>query len=204
MDAQAFEQLVKKVTDELLCRLQSTKPTLLIMNMQCKADIKEQLSKKYQLTTCWDPTTVDIIFCGELTFPTMARLAALMPQEDETLYLEQLLAGKPLIILDEINWSDTRKATRYALYQKMQEVRATLERYGVVFMSVADIEAAKFPVHLSKKTPIQPQAKKVLAEVDVKELLSAGTTTIHLPKNTILTALATDYIRQHGMTVVTD
>ncbi|EUJ37806.1 hypothetical protein BTHER_02844 [Brochothrix thermosphacta DSM 20171 = FSL F6-1036] len=40
--------------------------------------------------------------------------------------------------------------------------------------------------------------------MDVKELLSAGTTTIHLPKNTILTALATDYIRQHDMTVVTD
>lgn len=199
MDGLAFETLVKQVTDALMMRLeQEHKPVLLVLETTLTASELTQLNTVFKVTNCCATADADVILCGALLFTRLARIAKLVPQAGEETLCDHLLAGKPLMMMaDPSALMAVRKAARYALYQEVQQITLTLERFGVTFVR-RDACCEELLQHCPKrKLSTAKRPKEVLTEQRVQALVAQGAVEISCSEQTIVTALAHDYLRKN-------
>lgn len=199
MNGPAFEALVTQVTDVLISRLESEdKPVLLVLETTLTPVELARLSAVFRVTSSCETAEAAVILCGMLPLTRLARLANLVPQGGEEALCEHLLAGKPLIMMtNQPALASVRKEARYALYQEVQRINMTLERYGVTFVKHDHCCEAILQQRLKRKLYATGAPKAVLTEQRVQKLVAEGAAVISCPQQTIVTALAHDYIRKN-------
>ncbi|EUJ36991.1 hypothetical protein [Brochothrix campestris] len=199
MNGPVFEALVTQVTDVLMSRLeQQDKPVLLVLEATLNPTELARLSAVFRVTSCCATDEADVILCGLLPLTRLARLAKIVPQAGEETLCEHLLAGKPLIMLtSQTVLASIRKTARYALYQEVQQINVTLERYGVTFVTRNECCEVILQQRLKRKLFSTGAPKAVLTAQRVQALVAEGATEISCSQQTIVTALAHDYLREN-------
>lgn len=189
--------------------------------------IKEHLGSRITFVTTESPypgtllREADFILVPVLTQNTAAKLAyTLADTLASTVIMQGLMLGKP--VLAAMNAADPQDSWRVqknmgksspALSESLRQNLKKIEGYGIQLMHVDQLAmgSQKIMERLAKKTSESQQSQSQVAGGGKKIILDAaaievaasnGLTRIAIPKNAIVTPLARDLARDHGIEIL--
>lgn len=189
--------------------------------------IKEQLGSHITFVTAQSPypgnllREADFLLVPVLTQNTAAKLAyTLADTLASTVIMQGLMLGKP--ILAAMNAADPQDSWRVqknmgksspALSESLRQNLKKIEGYGIQLAHVEQLamNSQKIMERLAKKASENQQSQSQVAGGGKKSILdaaaievaaSSGLTRIVVPKNGIITPLARDLARDHGIEIV--
>ncbi|MBN6206688.1 hypothetical protein JYK21_09485 [Ralstonia pickettii] len=117
--------------------------------------------------------------------------------EEEEYVLRYLLQGKEVIALkDGVEFFSYKNTAPKALYNTYLAYFNKLQEYGISFVTGNE--------RISPKRSLSNQGeinKKIITEMDLQKQFLKEVSCILIPRNSIITPLAEDYIRKHRMKI---
>ena len=188
------ERRVAALVAEVLARLENTPShRALVLACRDKADharvrttVGEAIELLY-LDEGIDPATVDRLLLPTLHWTDMADLAnGRAVGKVSRLMLDLLLAGREIEVL-EYAYHDRIKQAPPALIALYRRYEEQLKSFGLRPLARRD-------------APLAPE-RKLLSEKDLIACRAAGQMWVRISRNGVVTALAADYAKAHGMTI---
>ena len=188
------------------------------MNDTCRAMLKcEKLKARFRVDCASlqsEPAELDsygVVVLTGLTNEALAKLALGLCDTPYTrLAAQAILTGKRVYVPTEevelYRYASTAPAAYYAM---MKERLDLLLASGVVVCSKHNLEgpaaaepSAPAPMPAAREEKLVHVTKRVLTERDIRDAAAEKVTCIHVPAKCILTALAKDCAKEHGIRLV--
>ena len=191
------------------------------MNDTCRAMLKcEKLKARFRVDCASlqsEPAELDsygVVVLTGLTNEALAKLALGLCDTPYTrLAAQAILAGKRVYIPTEevelYRYASTAPAAYYAMMKERLDLLLTS---GVVVCAACEAAPAEAPAAAEPSAPAPMPAareeklvhvtKRVLTERDIRDAAAEKVTCIHVPAKCILTALAKDCAKEHGIRLV--
>lgn len=213
------EQLIEYVTAEVLKRInKATKKKALIIGQEGEIILQCQkaIASDYEVeTSChYDMDgDYDYIVLASVDTDFLANAAIGLLKEKYPVIHKALMEGTPIDIIEEgmahRNYASTCSANFYALVLGYEE---KVQSFGMTIKPMTKLSKVKQPklVIESVVTEDQPVTKdqavtisrKLITEQLLKNELAQGTTRIQVGQSALVTPLASDYAREHHMTII--
>lgn len=202
-----IEILVQKITDIIIQRLQKEEPrgTVTFLGKEYTSIRTYYEKRGYEIVSVKDKSDTDIVIVTELSILNMNRIALGLPQtEDEVIIWERLLNKKEAIFLEEgMELQTSRHVAPRALLQVLENHKNQLVRYGASILPLKNFEKINETINKEVKDVIHKSDKKELLTIaKVRKLNLQAGDIFEADKNTIITALARDYMRDLGVQIV--
>ncbi|QUH18473.1 hypothetical protein [Alkaliphilus sp. B6464] len=202
-----IEVLVQKITDIVIQRLQKEEPrkTVVFLGKEYSSIRTYYEKRGYEIVSVKDKSDTDIVIVTELSILNMNRIALGLPQtEDEVIIWERLLNKKEAIFLEEgMELQASRHVAPRALLQVLENHKNQLVRYGASILPLKNFEKINETINKEVKDVIHKSDKKELLTIaKVRKLNLQAGDIFEADKNTIITALARDYMRDLGVQIV--
>lgn len=202
-----IEILVQKITDIIIQRLQKeeSRGTVAFLGKEYLSIRAYYEKKGYEIVSVKDKFNADIVIVTELSILNMNRIAQGLPQtEDEVTIWERLLNKKDVIFLEEgMEIQTSQHVAPRALLQVLVNYKNQLVRYGASIFPLKNFEERDQTINKEVKDVIHKSDKKeLLTLAKVRKLNLQAGDIFEADKNTIITALARDYMRDLGVQIV--
>ncbi|MBP1040826.1 hypothetical protein I6N95_07400 [Vagococcus sp. BWB3-3] len=183
-----FEQLVAFVTEKVMEKLAYEKEQrpLCVLGATTKTLVKRLTDEGYQLVN--HPSSDSSLCIAELSLGRLGRIAAMTPKDaEEELILAHLLTKKEVLV----NTSGRTYASAlgdcpYNMKKKISHLEEEWQRFGAIFMT----------------NPVIKKENRLLSVHHLQEALKDGQRTITVSKETIITPLAKDLIREYQLILI--
>lgn len=220
-----YDKLVDFIVQEVYKKLnEGAKSTIKDKNAVIVGEYDLEAAKR-ALGQCYNVVFYDekveaaeIVIVSKLTIKAMANLATLTGTNDEENFIiRSLMEGKKVYILEEgIEYKKFKHTAPKALYNKYLEFEKELRLYGINFIdyigSCMDnaIKQEESFVETSEKETLIPledeynleiRNKKLISEADIRKPFKSGMKFLIIDKKSILTPLASDFIRIHNLKI---
>ena len=201
MNTLEFEQLVNRITEKVMERLQiDQNEKKVIVLGQNQTFIASESFKYFQQQQKSKGNALVIL--TEFSFDNLVNSLQFNPQNEvERIIVQSIKQGADFLVIKEgRTYLSLIKDGRYGLKQKIQEFEKQFYRYGAKFMSLSELRNET--VLTSHSTPYENLADKKF--VTYKEILALNlkpATTIELPSTMRLTDYANDYLREQKITI---
>ena len=193
------------------------------MNDTCRAMLKcEKLKARFRVDCASlqsEPAELDsygVVVLTGLTNEALAKLALGLCDTPYTrLAAQAILTGKRVYVPTEevelYRYASTAPAAYYAMMKERLDLLLTS---GVVVCSKHNLEGlllggaaceaapAEAPMSAAREEKLVHVTKRVLTERDIRDAAAEKVTCIHVPAKCILTALAKDCAKEHGIRLV--
>lgn len=220
-----YDKLVDLIVQEVYKKLQEgAKGTIKDKNAVIVGEYDLEAAKRaigqYYNIVSYDhkAEAADIVILSKLTIKTMANLATLVGTNDEENFIiTSLMAGKKVFVLEDgIEYKKFKNTAPKALYNKYLEFEKELKIYGVNFInhigSCMDnnikqeetfVEASKVEElnSFENECNLEIRNKKLISEADIRKPYKHGMKFLLIDKKSILTPLASDFIRIHNLKI---
>ena len=179
------------------------------MNDTCRAMLKcEKLKARFRVDCASlqsEPAELDsygVVVLTGLTNEALAKLALGLCDTPYTrLAAQAILTGKRVYVPTEevelYRYASTAPAAYYAMMKERLDLLLTS---GVVVCSKLNLEGLLLGGAACEAAPAE--TKRVLTERDIRDAAAEKVTCIHVPAKCILTALAKDCAKEHGIRLV--
>jgi ethanolamine utilization protein len=155
----------------------------------------------------------EILIVSKLCMRGLCNLALGNSTSDEERFiLKMLMKGKKVYILDEgIEYKRYKETAPKALYNKYLAYEEELKKFGVEIIkdisfitsqnkyTVGKVEIKKDVFKVNDEFSLDLRNKKLISECDLRKPQINGVKTIIVDKKSIVTPLATDFIRIHHL-----
>ena len=201
------EILVQKITDIIIQRLQKeeSRGTVTFLGKEYLSIRTYYEKRGYEIVSVKDKFNTDIVIVTELSILNMNRIAQGLPQtEDEVTIWERLLNKKDVIFLEDgMEIQASQHVVPRALLQVLVNYKNQLVRYGASIFPLKNFEERDQTINKEVKDVIHKSDKKELLTIaKVRKLNLQAGDIFEADKNTIITALARDYMRDLGVQIV--
>ena len=203
-----FEKLVDSILEEVYKKLQNKKLVVLWEDSIEEYNIK--LAQEYEVYSYKEGITdCDAVVVSKLCLRGLANLSnGISISNEERFILKMLMKGKKVYVLNEgVEYKKYLSTAPKALYSKYVEFEEKLKDYGVSFINsieeigskVIDIVSKKVTEEVIEQKNFQQsfeiKNKKLITECDIKKLYKQGMKEVVIDKKSIITPLASDFIR---------
>ncbi|WP_315118590.1 TIGR02536 family ethanolamine utilization protein [uncultured Clostridium sp.] len=214
-----FEKLVDLVVAEVYKRLENRneevfneKKKLVVLWEDSLEGYKEELTKEYEIYPYEDGIKdCDTVVVSKLCLRGLANLAnGMNVSNEERFILKMIMKGKKIFVVNSgVEYKRYSKTAPKILYNKYVEFEEKLKDYGVKFIdSLIEIKQCKDVVKnnvvkeevsekcesYSKKS-LELRNKKLIVESDLRRLYKRDMEEVIIDKKSIITPLASDFIR---------
>ncbi|ABW18356.1 hypothetical protein [Alkaliphilus oremlandii] len=198
-----IEIFVQKITDILMQRLEKEEPrkTLAFLGKEYTSIRTYYEQKGYRIVSFQEK--MDEVIVTELPILNMNRLALGLPQgEDEIIIWDRLLKQKKVMVLQEgMELYISRQNISPALLQVLEHYKKQLVKYGVSILPLKNFEKSRETIHDVKNEAHKGGKKELLTIAKVREMNLQEGDIFEADPNTIITALARDYMRDLGVQI---
>lgn len=159
----------------------------------------------------------DVIIVSTLTIKSMANLATLVGTNDEENFIiKSLMEGKKVYVLEDgLEYRKYKNTAPKALYNKYLDFEKELKLYGINLIEYIGNLVDKIPkkqcdkaeatIEIANPTvdefSLEIRNKKLISESDLRKPFINGMKTLIIDKKSIITPLASDFIRIHNLKV---
>lgn len=159
----------------------------------------------------------DVIIVSALTIKSMANLASLVGTNDEENFIiKSLMEGKKVYVLEDgLEYRKYKNTAPKALYNKYLDFEKELKLYGINLIEYIGNIVDKIPkkqcdkaestIEIANPTVdefcLEIRNKKLISESDLRKPFINGMKTLIVDKKSIITPLASDFIRIHNLKV---
>lgn len=214
-----FEKLVDLVVAEVYKRLENRneevfneKKKLVVLWEDSLEEYKEELANEYEIYAYEDGIRdCDTVVVSKLCLRGLANLAnGMNVSNEERFILKMIMKGKKVFVVNSgVEYKRYSKTAPKILYNKYVEFEEKLKDYGVKFIdSLIEIKQSKDVVknnivkeEVSEKyesyseKSLELRNKKLIVESDLRGLYKRGMEEVIIDKKSIITPLASDFIR---------
>lgn len=197
-----MEEIIRKVLEELKALEIKNTPKKKMMVLSREAVPCEKIKNRFS-------DTYEVVFVegfSEEDAPDALLLQELTPDELRQLsegkntalgpVMECLMEGKPVYLEEEglyhVRHKETCAKALYSLYEKSVKL---LESYGVLLLKKETIQRGR---------PMEGKysGRNLITENEVKKRMSSGEKILYVTKHTLITPLAKDLLKEHGICTV--
>lgn len=200
-----IEIFVQKITDILIERLQKEDPrkTVAFLGKEYSSIRTYYEKKGYQIVSFQEKMDTNMVIVTELPIVNMNRIALGLPQgEDEVIIFQRLLNQKKVIVLEEgMELHTSRQVAPSALLQVLENHKNQLVKYGASILPLKNFEKSNETIHDVKDEVHKSGKKELLTVAKVRKLNLQSGDIFKADPNTIITALARDYMRDLGVQI---
>ncbi|WDV45092.1 hypothetical protein PV797_16420 [Clostridiaceae bacterium M8S5] len=212
-----IKHIIEMVTKEVLNRLESageikdSKKVLIAGNKSKEYEkLYELLSINYsnilfldQIGQGVDLAQIDYIIVPKLENNALAKLALGVADDEVTLAIsETLLRGKQITLLEEgIAYRKFKGLANASYYDMFKSYEEKLKEYGMTIIKQEDLHLQKSKTDETLKIGKTVINKKIIVESDVKKVYEAGHDTIQINDKSIISPLASDYIKINDINI---
>lgn len=200
------EILVQKITDIIIERMQKEGPRRRVAFLGKEyPSIRTYYEKRgYEIASVKDKFDADIVIVTELSIINMNRIALGLPQtEDEVIIFQRLFDKKDVIFLEEgMELQICQHVISRALLQFLENQKNQLVKYGASILPLKNFEKINETIKEVKDVIHKSDKKELITIKKVKKLNLQAGDIFETNKNSIVTALARDYMRDLGVQIV--
>ncbi len=212
-----IEKVVEKIVQEVISKLEEKKTEEFRNEILFAGEKRDDLIIKYSdFLDDWkgidfikDGCMVEdykIIIVPSLSLNNLIDISfAREADEISSLVIKSFLNGLDVIVLEEgLEYRKYKESSNEKFYKYIESIERRLETFGLEFISVVKLKDRLKAYRNEKLSGPSKEIinKKLITKKDVTDLIELGETTILINKNTIVTALARDYIEENEMELV--
>ncbi len=173
-------------------------------------DALQNLSASFELVQQPDDADWELLLAAELSVCTMSEVAHGLPNHAESAcILKGLLCGRPIFLLEQgLAYRTYRARASKPLYSIYQEQEDQLKKMGIRplnhYMDLLD-EGGSLPaqsVEEGARGVLDLTSLSLLREADLIRARTNGYRVLCLRQKTKITPLASDYIKNHSLTIL--
>lgn len=173
-------------------------------------DALQNLSASFELVQQPDDDDWELLLAAELSVCTMSEVAHGLPNHAESAcILKGLLCGRPIFLLEQgLAYRTYRTRASKPLYSLYQEQENQLKKMGIRplnhYMDLLD-EGGSLPaqsVEEGARSVLDLTSLSLLREADLIRARTNGYRVLCLRQKTKITPLASDYIKNHSLTIL--
>ncbi len=208
------EEIVLLVTQEVMKRLEGIEEdsqvnvSKKILIADCYQDVYKSLEellsiKGFAVDYIQDDyskleiSSIEHIIVPNLTNNTLAKVALGIVEDQVTALLsDAFFCGKHVVVLEEgIQYRKYKAIASSPYLELFRRYEEQMVQFGASIVNEEDVVAALEGVPMCSCV----MNKKVITEVDIKKLYEKGHEEITISKESIISPLASDYVRTHGI-----
>lgn len=198
------EKIVDKVFKEVVKQLQTEKREQAIVIGSLKEN--NPCCAQYEcipFSEAVGEKDMKLVIITELPNKMLANLAnGYSTTAEEEYVLRYLLQGKEVIALkDGVEFFSYKNTAPKALYNTYLAYFNKLQEYGISFVTGNEHTSSKRSHEQDLSNKEGEINKKIITELDLQKQFLKEVTCILIPRNSIITPLAEDYIRKHRMKI---
>lgn len=198
-----FEQLVNRVTEKVIERLQAQQNNQKVIVLGSNQAVISGESL-YYLQQQQKNKKRKLVILTEISFDSLVNSLQFNPQNEiEKIIVQAIKDGEDFLIIKEgRTYLPLLKQGRYGLKQKIQEFEEQFYRYGAKFITLSELNEETVLNNCS--TPYENLVdKKFLTQKELLALNLNSKTVLELPYTTKLTDYAKDYLREQKIDIRT-
>lgn len=218
---EVVDLIVNEVYNKINCSKNSISPlskVAVVMSEENINEIRKVIGNDYNISVYRnEDMDGDIIIIPALSLKAMANLATLNTEGvAEEFVIRMLMKGKEVYILENgLEYRRYKNTAPKALYSKYLDFEQQLKINGIQIIGYVgeikkndknllnNVEAIKNieVFNSSSSEELEIRNKKVINEFEIRNKIIPGVYTIVIDKKSIITPLATDFIRTHNLRV---
>lgn len=219
-----YDEVVDLIVNEVYNKINSSKnsrsslkKTAVVMIQENIDEIKKILENEYEILVYGsEDVEGDIIIIPTLSLKTMANLATLVTEESSVEFvIRMLMKGKEVYVLENgLEYRKYKNSAPKALYSKYLDFEQQLKINGIQIIGyVGEIKKKEknllvniepnddIQIFNGSTGDIEIRNKKVINEAEIRNRIIPGSETIIIDKKSIITPLASDFIKTHNLRV---
>lgn len=218
---EVVDLIVNEVYNKINCSKNSIGPlnkVAVVMSEENISEITKSLGSEYSISVYRnEDVDGDIIIIPALSLKAMANMAILNTEGvAEEFVIRMLMKGKEVYVLENgLEYKKYKNTAPKALYSKYLDFEQQIKLNGIqiigyvgeikkndknLLSNVEDIKNIEV-FNNSSSEEIEIRNKKVINEAEIRNKIIPGVYTIVIDKKSIITPLATDFIRTHNLRV---
>ncbi len=223
-----YDKLVDLIVEEVYNKVNNGKVSgssfrkvAVVMNEDNLNEITKVLENDYKISVYGNEDIEgDIVIIPTLSLKTMANLATLVISEtEEDFIIKMLMLGKEVYVLESgLEYRRYKNTAPRALYNKYLDFENQLKIHGIQIIGyIGEVKKADknllnyesnnvsvnevLNLDYDDDLKLEIRNKKVISEAEIKGNFIPGINSLVIDKKSIITPLASDFIRTHNLRV---